>query len=255
MNVLRILLVNDDGVDSPALIPTIECLSPLGEVTTVVPKSQKSWTSKINTRSKVKMEYEIRDIDTYTVHVLDGFPSDCANFGIHEIVDQPDLVISGANVGHNVGMHAFFSSGTVGGAIDGVIAGIPSIAISVAYKKGYDLVSDGFRPPLKQFQKLVTYFYKNRPSEFMMLSVNMPLNISDSKIVATELHDFSFGSLFKEENGFVIPRHYYDLNNPYSDLEGYDTWARKNDYTSVVAFDYRVQMIERKHVSDWLKNL
>ncbi|MCE7736924.1 MAG: 5'/3'-nucleotidase SurE [Candidatus Heimdallarchaeota archaeon] len=255
MNVLKILLVNDDGVDSPALIPTIECLSSIGEVTTVVPKSQKSWTSKINTRSNTKLEYEIRQIDGYTVHVLDGYPSDCANFGIYEVVNKPDLVISGANVGHNVGIHAFFSSGTVGGAIDGVIAGIPSIAISVAYKKGQELASDGYRPPLTQFTELVKYFYNNRPSEYMMLSINMPMYIGNSKVVATELHNFSFGSLFKIEDGYVIPRHYYDLNNPYSDLEGFDTWARKNDYTSVVAFDYRVQMIDRAKVETWLNNL
>jgi 5'/3'-nucleotidase SurE len=255
MIVLRILLVNDDGVESPALIPTIECLSTLGDVTTVVPKNQKSWTSKINTRSQTKLEYEIRDIDGYTIHVLDGYPSDCANFGIHEIVNTPDLVISVANVVHNVGTHAFFSSGTVGGAIDGVIAGIPSIAISVAYKKGHRLISDEFRPPLRQFTKLVRHFYDNRPSEYMMLSVNMPMGIEDSKIVATELHNFSFGSLFKLEDGFVVPRHYYDLNNPYSDLEGYDTWARKNGYSSVVAFDHRVQMVERQDVSNWLNKL
>lgn len=254
MNVLRILLVNDDGVDSPALIPTIECLSSIGEVTTVVPKKQMSWTSKINTRSNTKIDYEIREIDGYKVHVLDAYPSDCANFGIYEVVNKPDLVVSGANVGHNVGTHAFFSSGTVGGAIDGVIAGIPSIAISVAYKRGEELISDGYRAPLSQFTKLVQYFNNNRPADYMMLSVNMPMYIGDSKIVATELHNFSFGSLFKLEEGFVVPRHYYDLTNPYSDEEGFDTWARKNDYTSIVAFDYRVQMISRETVEKWLIN-
>ncbi|MFV2014586.1 MAG: 5'/3'-nucleotidase SurE, partial [Candidatus Heimdallarchaeota archaeon] len=223
---MRILLVNDDGVESPALIPTIESLNSLGEITVVVPKTQKSWTSKINTRSKTKIEYEIREIDGYTMHVLDAYPSDCANFGIHEIVNKPDLVISGANLGHNVGTHAFFSSGTIGGAIDGVIAGIPSIAISVAYKKGQEMVSDGFRPPLTQFTEIVRFFYESRPSDYMMLSVNMPMYVNNSKVVAAELHNFSFGSLFKLEDGFVIPRHYYDLNNPFSDLEGYDTWAR-----------------------------
>ncbi len=252
---MKILLVNDDGYESPALIPTIESLKPLGDVTTVVPKRQQSWTSKINTRWKTKITLEKQIMEDNEVHILDAYPSDCANFGIFEMGQKPDLVVSGANLGHNVGIHAFFSSGTIGGAIDGVIAGIPSIAISAAYKPGQEMVADLFRTSLLNISKIINYFTNNRPSNFAMLNLNIPLGVSDSKIVATELDKVCFGSLFKKEDGYVIPRNYYDLNPPYSDKVGFDTWARKNGHTSVIAFDDRVQMIEREIVENWLSNL
>ena len=188
------------------------------------------------------------------IHILDGYPSDCANFGIFEIVNKPDLVVSGANLGHNVGIHAFFSSGTIGAAIDGVIAGIPSVALSVAYKQGQEMNAENFRISLKNISKIIRYFKNNRPNNFAMLNFNIPLGISDSKIVATELDRVCFGSLFKKEGEFVVPRHYYDLNPPYSDKVGFDTWARKNGLTSVIAFDERVQMIKRETVEQWLSN-
>lgn len=251
---MKILLVNDDGYKSPALIPTIESLKPLGEVITVVPKRQQSWTSKINTRWDKKITLEQQNLEGNEVYILDAYPSDCANFGIFEIVDKPDLVVSGANLGHNVGIHAFFSSGTIGAAIDGVIAGIPSVAISVAYKQGQEMSPANFNISLTNISKIISYFNNNSPDNFAMLNLNLPLGVSDSKIVATELDKICFGSLFKKEGDYVIPRHYYDLNPPYSDKVGFDTWARKNGHTSVIAFDDRIQMIKREAVEAWLSN-
>ena len=114
------------------------------------------------------------------------------------------------------------------------------------------MVADSFRKSLLKIAKIINYFTNERPSNFAMLNLNIPLGISDSKIVATELDTVCFGSLFKKEGDYIIPRHYYDLNPPLSDKYGFDTWARKNNYTSVIAFDNRVQMIQRNNVEDWL---
>ena len=57
---------------------------------------------------------------------------DCVNFGIYTIManQKPDLVISGQNMGHNMGIGYVFSSGTIGAGLEANIAGVPSITIS-----------------------------------------------------------------------------------------------------------------------------
>jgi 5'-nucleotidase len=66
------------------------------------------------------------------VFAVGGFPADCTNLGVHSLFDTPpELVVSGVNIGLNVGLGFFLSSGTVGAAMEGWIAGIPAIALSV----------------------------------------------------------------------------------------------------------------------------
>ena len=57
MSQLKILLTNDDGLASPALIPTIKLVQKLGDVRVIVPEHQKSWTSKCNSRENRELEF------------------------------------------------------------------------------------------------------------------------------------------------------------------------------------------------------
>ena len=62
---------------------------------------------------------------------VDGFPADAVLVGLMHIMggESPDVVISGANFGPNLGFAN--SSGTVGAATMAMYAGLPAIAISV----------------------------------------------------------------------------------------------------------------------------
>jgi 5'-nucleotidase len=126
-----ILLTNDDGVDSPALVPLARALQSLGEdVRVVVPSLERSWISKAISRWGVKAERVVRD--GVEICVIDGFPADCANLGIHTLFGEaPGTLVAGVNIGLNVGLGFFLSSGTVGAAIEGRLAGIPALAFSV----------------------------------------------------------------------------------------------------------------------------
>ena len=48
------------------------------------------------------MYMQVTSIDDRTIHV-DGSPATCANLAIHSLVPDVDFVISGPNIGHNVG--------------------------------------------------------------------------------------------------------------------------------------------------------
>ena len=126
-----ILVTNDDGIDSPFLLPLIRQLSGLAPVQALVPASECSWTGKIMSRF-TPLKLDAVERAGFAVRTLDGFPADCANLGIHGICPtKPALVVSGVNIGSNAGLAYFLNSGTVGAAIEGALSGVPAAAFSM----------------------------------------------------------------------------------------------------------------------------
>ena len=101
---MRILLTNDDSHDSPLFHYTIEALSLIGDVDIVVPATEQSWKGKAMTRvGGLKVE----DIDLFGTlgKSVTGTPADCVNLAIHNLLEhRPDVVVSGTNIGKNVGV-------------------------------------------------------------------------------------------------------------------------------------------------------
>ena len=129
---MKILLTNDDSHDSPLFQFAIEYFSKKGDLTVVVPAEEQSWKGKAMTRfGQPEMTTEI--IAGKEVLAFNGTPADCANVGIHEIMKgDVDLVVSGINLGYNIGLAYLWGSGTVGACIEANIAGKPAIALSQA---------------------------------------------------------------------------------------------------------------------------
>ena len=127
----RILVVNDDGVDSEGLIVLAETLRALGDVTVVAPDGDRSGTShSISTRHAVAA-HERRDRAVRTF-ACSGTPADCVVLGINELCGgAPDIVLSGINRGANLADDINYS-GTVAAAVEAVVVGIPAIAVSLA---------------------------------------------------------------------------------------------------------------------------
>ena len=125
-----LLLTNDDGVDSPALLPFARALQRLGRVEIVVPDRERSWVGKAITRHH-EIDVAVLEREGITLHTVSGYPADCTQLGVHTLFETaPDLVLSGINIGYNHGAAFMMSSGTVGAAVEGWISGIPSLAIS-----------------------------------------------------------------------------------------------------------------------------
>jgi len=132
-----ILLSNDDGVDSPALVPFARALQRLGAVHVVVPDVERSWVGKAITRfdpvSTKQVEREGIEIVTCS-----GFPADAVQLGLHTLFEQrPGLVVSGINMGYNHGSGFLMSSGTVGAAVEGWIGGVPGVAFSTGHEGNF----------------------------------------------------------------------------------------------------------------------
>jgi len=132
---MRILVTNDDGVESPGIINVAEALRELGDVTVVAPDGDRSAIShRVTFRDPVEIApVRGRSVPTYS---CSGTPADCVILGAYEACDDfPDLLVSGINCGANLGDDINYS-GTVAAAIEGSIIGIPSIAVSLAIQWG-----------------------------------------------------------------------------------------------------------------------
>lgn len=172
----KILITNDDGFDSPALLALIDALQPLGDIITVAPTLEKSACGHSLTLTKplkfVELEKNFFKLD-------DGTPTDCVFLALHKIYNeayQPDLVISGINIGANMGEDITYS-GTASGAMEAVLQGIPAIAISQNFdddtknKNGwsYELAC---RTIVELVQKIFEGSFPLSPRKF--LNINIP---------------------------------------------------------------------------------
>ncbi len=128
----KIFLTNDDGWDAKGLKKLIEALKPLAQIIVVAPANEKSASAHSMTLTRPMRMVSVDD-DFYKMD--DGTPTDCAFIGLNNLFDddnKPDLVISGINIGSNMGEDITYS-GTVAGASEAVLQGIPGIAISQVF--------------------------------------------------------------------------------------------------------------------------
>lgn len=126
----NILITNDDGYQSPALLALVNPLARLGRVTVFAPDH--NWSAAGHTKTMHKpLRVDERKLDDGTpLFVTTGTPSDCVGLALLGMMaERPDLVVSGINQGSNMG-HDITYSGTVAGAMEAVVFGIPSIAAS-----------------------------------------------------------------------------------------------------------------------------
>src|SRR5213076_3256705 len=134
---MRILLTNDDGIASPALVELRRVLSPFGRVVTIAPDRNQSATSQSLTLHRPLRIHEVAE-DSYSV---DGTPTDCVLVAFHgQLGEPPDLVVSGINHGPNMGEDVFYS-GTVAAAIEGSMQGSPALSVSLATRELTDFVA------------------------------------------------------------------------------------------------------------------
>jgi len=129
---MRLLVTNDDGIDSVFLSELAAALRAAGlEIAVVAPRREQSWIGAAKSRNRpVHSAPADRGFGcpTWTV---DGTPSDCVNIAIdHLLPAPPDAVVSGINVGLNASLGFIIASGTVAGAWEGALHGLPAIALS-----------------------------------------------------------------------------------------------------------------------------
>ena len=161
---MNVLLTNDDGIRAPALRHLKEALAPLGRVIIVAPDRDQSATSHALTLHR-PFRIQQHEHDIYSV---DGTPTDCVIASLGLLDRRPDLVVSGINLGPNMGEDVFYS-GTVAAAIEGSLQGAPAIAASFAAKAVPD-----FAEPARFIARLVGRLLSEGLPRRHLLNVNFP---------------------------------------------------------------------------------
>jgi len=133
---LRILVTNDDGIDSEGILALARALERVAEVWVVAPDREQSAVSHSLTMGRPLRRKRVKALGP-RYFAVNGTPTDCVLLGVNKILpERPSLIASGINKGENLGDDITYS-GTVSAAIEGTILGIPSFAISLVSRNHY----------------------------------------------------------------------------------------------------------------------
>ncbi|MDP9862249.1 MULTISPECIES: 5'/3'-nucleotidase SurE [Streptosporangium] len=130
---LTILLSNDDGYRAPGIKAVFDKLTAAGhDVTIVAPAADQSGASAKRTVEDGHRITAKKVADK--VWAVSGTPADSVLFGLGHVFagDKVDLVVSGTNLGQNIG-GIVNNSGTVGAAVTAIDLGMPAIAVSTEF--------------------------------------------------------------------------------------------------------------------------
>jgi len=162
---MRILISNDDGYFSPGITCLAAALAPLGEITVVAPQRDRSGASNSLTLDR---PLSVKRAPSGFFFV-DGTPTDCVHLAVTGLLEHlPDLVVSGVNLGANMGDDTIYS-GTVAAATEGFLLGIPAIAVSLIAREERNLVTAA-----RVAADLVARLQRGQPAAPLLLNVNVP---------------------------------------------------------------------------------
>jgi 5'-nucleotidase len=162
---MRILLTNDDGMESAGLILLQKRLQSEHEIWVIAPEHEMSGSShSISLKDPIKVKKK-----SEREFMVNGTPVDCILLGFLLFVPKEiDMIISGINQGPNLGTDMLYS-GTVAAARQGALLGIPSCAVSLTAMDG----SFSFAKPIEFIAKNIELL-RSQWNHDHFLNINFP---------------------------------------------------------------------------------
>ena len=174
---VNILLTNDDGYKASGINELFDALSTEHKVFLIAPQENCSGMSAaISLRKEIKVDEISKNIFS-----VSGTPADCSYLGLLSVIpEQIDMIVSGINLGANLGEDVFYS-GTVGAAIAGRRLNYVPVAFSVAAfnPKNLRFISEQSLLITNQVSKLP-------PDQNLLVNVNFP-DLPSSQIEGTRI--------------------------------------------------------------------
>lgn len=229
---LKILVSNDDGIDSAGIYALVETLKDIAEVTVVAPHKEQSAVGHAITMQTPLRVFEYQKNGKFFGYAIDGTPADCIKIGIRNLMTAPpDLVLSGINHGSNTAINIIYS-GTVSAAREAAIMDVPSIAISITSHVVMD-----FSYASRIATQLAIQVYEKGLPKGTMLNVNVP-NLPEDQIAGillTKQGKSKWDDIYEKR---IDPygRNYYWLTGNLMDVDNLlelDQAAIKKNYVSI----------------------
>lgn len=248
---MRILVSNDDGINSPGIWALVEGLKKVGEVFVVAPLFEQSAVGHaITMKSPLRVTEHYRD-NQFFGYAVDGTPADCVKMGVRNLLSTPpDIVVSGINHGSNTATAVIYS-GTVSAAREAAIMDIPAIAVSVTSHE-----ASHFSYAARIAAKFCLLIQEKGLKKGSLLNINVP-NLPENEIKGLLLTKQGKAKWddFYEKRVDPYGKDYYWLKGDLADLDDtlvYDQCADMHNYASVTPIHFDLTDHEEfKEMESW----
>ena len=147
----KILITNDDGIDSEGLRRLVDVAKEFGEIWIVAPDGQRSACShSITVHGTIDVypyDFGVEGVKAFTCSQT---PADCVRVGVRAIMPcKPDVVLSGINRGYNSATDIQYS-GTCGAAFEASFQGCLGIAVSEGFRGVHEVTDKYLRDILAE---------------------------------------------------------------------------------------------------------
>lgn len=225
---MKILITNDDGIDSLGLKALAEVFSEEFETYVIAPEKQRSALGhSITTHKPLRIKEVDLGIKNVKAYSTNGLTADCVILGKDVIIKDIDFVISGINELPNVGDDITYS-GTISGSMEGVINGIQSISVSI-------LKFDENLKIASLFTREITkYLIKNPLKKGTFLNINFPGKGEIKGVKISKIGHVWYKNRTIERKDPLGRPYYWIIGVPvWEGDEKTDTWALENGYISI----------------------
>lgn len=228
----RVLVTNDDGVDSPGIVHLAAALADHFDVTIAAPSQDWSGAGTSIGRFDPHAGIPMRQVqlDGQRAFAIDGPPGLAVLAGALGAFGEPfDMIVSGINAGINTG-HSVIHSGTVGAALTARTFGAHGVAVSL-------VPSDPWHWETAATLGLAAARWvtaQERPPT--TLSVNVPsVAVAEVRgLHCAELSDFGYFRVATANEG-VEKLEFEVLSDADLAPEGSDTWCLAQGFATITA--------------------
>jgi len=250
---MRILITNDDGIYSPGIAALAQVASRFGETRIVAPDVEMSSASH-SISSNRPLSYKRTQLPTPVPGVeafrVNGTPADCVTLGC-SLWDKVDIVLSGINIGTNLG-NAVWHSGTLAGAKQATLLGMRGIAFSAPATESEQPDFDLLRPWVSTVLKSLL-----EVPELKLVNVNFPARAPRGTAWTCQSVRHYDGKVVPAKDPMGRTHYWYTIIPVDATDEGTDRWAIEQGYVSMTPLRLdltdEAQLAEARKVESWKK--
>ena len=260
----RILVTNDDGIESPGLWHLAEVMAEIGKVMVVAPAGEASGAGTMVTYRRDLQVQEVPErIPGVRAFKVDGTPADCVLVGLRRLKEGwISVVAAGINPGVNLGVD-FYLSGTCGAALMGAFRHVTSFAISLELEQAGEGVGEPYWETAKGVARILAGgIAEGSVPDGAFLNVNVPALPTEELrgLAITRPAPGGYVHLVEQGDGRTEPLQRTLKADTRHAHEGTDIRALIDGYVAVSPLDTAMAHEEHarelsRHAASWFRQL